>query len=294
MADLPNAFWSGWIAVITIVSLLGLAWLVVTIYFPRGGRKAEKEGPEPIWDENLREGSNAPPLWWFWMIFSAMIFSVIYLMLFPGLGAYSGALNWSQGRRLSESLEEFHRDYQPQRAAIIAASLTELQDDTGLMETARKIFSRNCSACHGVDGRGQASLFPNLMDIDWQWGGSPDQIEQSIRAGRNAVMPPWQTSLGEDGVTLTAAYVRALSEGNAEGLPGEVQFGTFCVACHGPDGTGNPLLGAPDLTDTTWLYGGSLEAITESLRNGRQGMMPAFNERLDDAQIKLLVAFLAR
>ncbi|MCB1669821.1 MAG: cytochrome-c oxidase, cbb3-type subunit III [Gammaproteobacteria bacterium] len=295
MADLPNTFWSGWIAVITIVSLLGLVWLVFTIYFPRGKADQEHQGPEPTWDDNLREGSNAPPLWWFWMIFSAMVFSVIYLMLFPGVGAFSGALNWSQGSRLAESFDDFRAEYQASRAAIVDAGLTELQDDTVLMETAEKLFSRNCAACHGVDGRGQASLFPNLMDIDWQWGGSPDQIEQTIRHGRSAMMPPWQASLGDDGVAQVAAYVKALSAGEAaEGHPGATQYGSFCVACHGPDGTGNPILGAPNLSDSTWLYGGSIEAITETLNNGRQGVMPAFGERLDDAQIKLLVAYLAR
>ena len=118
------------------------------------------------------------------MIFAAMIFSVIYLMLFPGVGAYRGALNWSQGSRLSESYDEIRREYRAERAAIADASLSELQNDTELMENAERLYSRNCAACHGDDGRGQASLFPNLMDIDWQWGGTPEQIEQSIRNGR--------------------------------------------------------------------------------------------------------------
>ncbi|MEZ5489772.1 MAG: cytochrome-c oxidase, cbb3-type subunit III [Gammaproteobacteria bacterium] len=295
MADLPNTFWSGWIAVITTVSLLGLAWLVISIYFPRGRPEIhEQEEAEPTWDENLKEGSHAPPLWWFWMIFSAMIFSVVYLMLFPGMGAFKGALNWSQGSRLTESLADYGQEYRPQREAIAASTLPELQNDTALMDTAAKLFSRNCAACHGVDGRGQASLFPNLMDIDWQWGGSPEQIEQSIRAGRNAMMPPWQASLGDEGVAQVASYVQTLAAGGNDEHPGETQYSAFCVACHGPDGTGNPMLGAPNLTDSTWLYGGSIEAITESLNKGRQGVMPAFADRLDDAQIRLLVAYLAR
>ena len=296
MADMPNTFWSGWIAVLTIVSLLGLAWLVISIYFPRD-RAEQREGheeTEPTWDENLKEGSHAPPLWWFWMIFGAMIFSVIYLMLFPGIGAYKGALNWSQGSRLAESYQEIQQEYRAERTAIVDASLSELQNDTALMDNAARLFSRECAACHGNDGRGQASLFPNLMDIDWQWGGTQEQIEQSIRNGRNAIMPPWLASLSEDGVAQVADYVQALPEGATENHPGKTQYDAFCVACHGPDGTGNPLLGAPNLTDSVWLYGGSLEAITESLNNGRQGVMPAFADRLDDTQIKLLVAYLAR
>jgi len=294
MADLPNSFWSGWIAVITIVSLLGLAWLVISIYFPRGKSEQLQEENEPTWDETLKEGSNAPPLWWFWMIFGAMIFSVIYLMLFPGIGAYKGALNWSHGSRLAESYNEIRQEYQAERTGILDASLSELQNDTALMDNAARLFSRECAACHGDDGRGQASLFPNLMDIDWQWGGTPEQIEQSIRSGRNAMMPPWLASLSEDGVAQVAGYVQALVEGGAENHPGKTQYDAFCVACHGPDGSGNLLLGAPSLADSVWLYGGSIEAITESIGAGRQGIMPAFDERLDDTQIKLLVAYLAR
>lgn len=296
MADMPNTFWSGWIAVLTIVSILSLAWLVFSIYFPRGGSRDNDghDGNEPVWDETLKEGSHAPPLWWFWLIFGAMIFSVIYLMLFPGIGAFSGTLNWSQGSRLAESYDEIRQEYRAERSAIANASLSELQNDTALMENAARLFSRNCAACHGEDGRGQASLFPNLMDIDWQWGGTPEQIEQSIRNGRNAMMPPWLASLSEDGVAQVAGYVQALSGGDAANHPGKTQYDAFCIACHGPDGTGNPLLGAPNLTDNVWLYGNSMETITESIGAGRQGVMPSFGDRLDDTQIKLLVAFLAR
>jgi len=295
MADLPNSFWSGWVAVITVGSLLCLVWFVVSIY--ASGRKRNGDhgnGKEPVWDETLKEGDNAPPLWWFWLIFCAMIFSVIYLILYPGMGAYRGALNWSQGSRLQESYADYRQDYLSQRTAIASAELPELQNDAALMETAARLFTRNCAACHGEDGRGQAALFPNLMDIDWQWGGSPEQIEQSIRNGRNAMMPPWLTSLSEDGVNAVAGYIQELSGGGGENHPGKVQYDAFCVACHGPEGNGNPLLGAPDLSDRSWLYGGTPEAITDSIANGRQGVMPAFDQRLDDYQIKLLVAYLVR
>jgi cytochrome c oxidase cbb3-type subunit 3 len=95
MADMPSDFWAGWIAVITIVSLLGLAWLVFSIYFAPETEPEDAEGP--VWDSNLREGSNPAPMWWFWLILAMMVFSVIYLMLYPGLGSYQGALKWSQG-----------------------------------------------------------------------------------------------------------------------------------------------------------------------------------------------------
>ena len=292
MADLPSGFWSGWIIVITLISLACVCWLTISLYF--GNNKAETDGEDPVWDEDLREGHNAPPLWWFWLIFSTMIFSVLYMMLFPALGSYEGFFNWSQGSRLAESTESFDQNFVAARARIMDMSVVELQNDIGLMETAERIFTRECAACHGLDGRGQASMFPNLHDIDWQWGSTPEQIEQTIRNGRQALMPPWEAALSADGVDQVAEYVMNISEPGAATLPGKANYDAFCVACHTPTGTGNPLLGAPNLTDDIWLYGNSPEAIRATIANGRTGVMPSFNSRLDDVQIKLLVALLAR
>ena len=291
MADMPSGFWSGWIIVLTIFSLAGLAWLTISIYFS----KEEEHGEvEPIWDNDLREGSAAPPMWWFWMLFGAMIISLIYLMLFPGLGNFSGVLNWSQGSRVAESFETFDENFMAERERIADLSLAEMQNDLDLMATADRIFTRECSACHGEDGRGQAALFPNLHDVDWQWGGSPEQIEQSIRGGRQAQMIAWGAMLGDQGVEQVAEYIQIIGEPSAESHPGKAAYDQNCIACHGMDGTGNPLLGAPRINDDIWLYGGDLETLKTTLRQGRFGVMPAFDERLDDMQIKLLVALLAR
>ncbi len=159
---------------------------------------------------------------------------------------------------------------------------------------AARLFSVNCAGCHLRENRDQGSPFSDLMDGYWQWGGSLAQIDQSIRDGRNALMPPWLDSLSEDGVREVAEYVAGLVAGNDQDHPGKIQFDAFCVACHGVDAAGNPVLGAPDLTDGVWLYGSSIEAITESIRDGRQGVMPGFADRLDDAQIRLLGNFLTR
>ncbi|MFM1896128.1 MAG: cytochrome c oxidase cbb3-type subunit [Pseudomonadota bacterium] len=296
MADMPNDFWSGWIVVITVVSLLALAWMVISVYFSKApDPTAHEPGTEPVWDGNLKEGNRAPPLWWFWLIFSAMIFSVIYLMLYPGMGRFKGMLNWSQDSRLTGSYEAFDDTFAATRTQILAQSVAELQADAGLMATAENLFDRQCATCHGTDARGQASLFPNLMDVDWQWGGSAEQIEQTIRNGRMAMMPAWGAALGEDGIRAMAEYVDDLGTDNAADHPvAATQFSQMCSACHGADGSGNPLLGAPRLNDDVWLYGNDLGDIMVSLRDGRNGVMPAFGERLDDVQIKLLVAFLAR
>ncbi len=292
MADLPTGFWSGWIAIITIVSFTGLGWLIFSIYFSADGEREETEGP--VWDENLREGSNPAPMWWFWMILSTMVFSVLYLMLYPGLGSYAGALKWSQGGRLNESITEFDTEFGGIRNLIAEAKLHTLQADDSMMASAQRIFDRNCTVCHGYDAKGQAAYFPDLTDTEWQWGGTPTQIEQSIRSGRNAAMIGWLQVLGDEGVEQVAGYVTQLGKSDADGHPGQARYNQLCVACHGLDGSGNAALGAPSLVDDVWLYGGGDDAVKLSIASGRTGEMPAFSERLDDTQIRLLVALLTR
>ncbi len=292
MADMPSDFWSGWIIVLTVTSLVALAWMVVSIYFFSGDDGSKHEA-DPVWDENLREGSVAPPLWWFWLILGAMVFSVIYLMLYPGLGSFKGVLNWSQDSRLKSSHTAYDNQFGQARAVVLNSTVEELQNNTTLMQTAKTQFSRNCEACHGVDGKGQATLFPNLKDSDWQWGGSAEQIENSIRQGRIADMVSWQSVLGDAGVSEVADYILNFGS-EAEDHPGKSKYQKFCVACHGIDGKGNQIMGAPNLSDDTWLYGGSKKALVQTISKGRNGIMPAFNDRLDDTQIRLLVAWLTR
>jgi cytochrome c oxidase cbb3-type subunit 3 len=292
MADLPSDFWSGWIVLITVVSLVGLGWLVYGVYFTNGG---ESPAEHAVWDETLREGARPAPMWWFWLILALLVVSVIYLMLYPGLGSYRGALQWSQGGRLEESFALYGLEFDERRAEIAAAALEELHADEAVMVSARRVFVQNCTVCHGPGGEGQAATFPNLMDDDWQWGGEAAQIEQTVRNGRQAVMPPLGPALGEDGVAQVTEYVVALAGGQStDGLPGQPLFATYCSACHGADATGNAILGGPNLADQIWLYGGSPEAITATIVNGRNGIMPPFGERLDDAQIRMLLAWLTR
>lgn len=291
MSDMPSDFWAGWIVVLTVVSFAGLAWLIFSIYFsvPEG----EEHEESPVWDGNLREGFHPAPLWWFWLILAAMVFSVLYLMLYPGLGSFQGALKWSQGGRLEQSMADYQAEFGGVRKLITEASIETLAADPTLMHSAQRIFDRNCAACHGYDAAGQAAMFPSLIDDDWQWGNSVAQIEQTLRSGRNAVMVGWLPILGgEDGVKRMADYVRVIGTDAAGGHPAATQYQMFCSACHGPAGAGNPALGAPNLADDTWLYGNSDAALYETLANGRQGEMPAFGERLDDTQIRLLTAWL--
>jgi cytochrome c oxidase cbb3-type subunit 3 len=294
MADLPQGFWSGWIVVIFSVGLGGLLWLVLGVFF--GKDKGHDTAHEPVWDGNLKEGDSPAPLWWFWMILSAMVFSVIYLMLYPGLGSFAGAFRWSQGGQLDANQRLYEAEFADARAALLERSLAELAQDTTAMQAAQRLFIDNCAACHGAEAAGQANYFPHLRDADWLWGGEPAQLEQGIRNGRSGMMIAWQAVLGDEGVANVADFVSKMATGPApaEDHPGRQQYMTLCVACHGPDGAGNVLLGAPRLNDDIWLYGGDLESIKYTLVNGRNGMMPAFEGKLDNLQIKLLVAWLLR
>ena len=291
MASIANGFWAGWVAVITIVSVIGLGWLVASVYF---GRESSAGVAHQVWDETLREGATPAPLWWFWMILALLATSVVYLILYPGLGSYAGVLRWSQGSQIAASLASHEERFGPGRAQITTSALQDLQQDEPAMRSAWHLFNNHCTACHGVDARGQASMFPDLRDASWQWGQDEQQLAQTITLGRQAVMPPLQAVLNDDGVAKMADFVIALSSATAS-VESEVAttYRNYCSACHGPDGAGMPLLGAPALNDSAWLYGGSTAAVRESIANGRTGVMPAFGERLNGAQIKLLTAWLA-
>ena len=289
---MPPDFWVGWVAVLTVASVVALGWFVVSIYFG-SDRTENAEGDSPVWDGDLREGDQPAPMWWFWLILATLVFSVVYLMLYPGFGSFSGALQWSQGGRLQQSMANWEQKFGARRSELAEASLPSLQADPALMATAERIFARHCAACHGADATGQANLFPSLRDDEWQWGGTVKDIETSIRNGRTAVMVGWAAALGEDGVRQVTDYVLELPRGASAEHPGKAHYDRLCVACHGVDGSGQPLLGGPSLVNDIHLYGGDAAAIEESIRNGRSGVMPAFGERLDDLQIRLLLAWLA-
>ena len=293
MADMPSQFWAGWIVVVTITSFAALVWLVIDIY--RDGNLGG-EVKDEVWDETLREGARPAPIWWFWFILALMAVSVVYVMLYPGLGAYRGALKWSQGGRIAERFSDYDAQFGARRRRILDLPLAELAADGETMRSAWRVFNNHCTSCHGRDAAGQAGQFPDLGDASWQWGKDETQILETIRSGRQAAMPGWQAAVGEHGVGQLADYVLTLAGGDAQpGIHAEGAglFQQFCAACHGPDGSGNPVLGAPALDDPIWLYGGDRSDVMRSIALGRNGVMPAFGTRLDETQIRLLTAWLA-
>ena len=292
MADMPNDFWSGYIIGLTVISFFALAWLIWNVYFTT---EPDDVAQSQIWDENLREGTHPAPLWWFWLILATMAFSVVYLMLYPGLGSFAGALRYSQGGELAAATAQFNAEFAPERNRIAALSGDQLAADAAAQRTGQHLFQVHCSACHGREAQGQARLFPSLTDDEWQWGSAAAQISQTIAGGRTGVMPPWIAALQAEGAEQVTRYVIALSEGrqdDPEVAAGKTRYEQLCIACHGLDGSGNVLLGAPPLNDSAWTYGGDYDAVYSSIANGRTGVMPAFADKFDATQINALTAWL--
>jgi cytochrome c oxidase cbb3-type subunit 3 len=291
MKDL-NSFWNWWVILITIVSILGCWWL---LHWTKGvsDRSEDKIGSTGhVWDENLQELNTPLPRWWLHLFNITIIFALIYLVLFPGLGNFAGTLGWTQISQYEEEVSTAtaaqetvfarFRDMEP--AALIA--------DDEAREIGGRLYANNCAMCHGSDGRG-AKGFPNLADASWQWGGSYDQVLTSITKGRMAMMPPQGVVLGEEGIPQVVAYVQQLSGQKADpelAAAGQARF-MVCGACHGMEGKGNPALGAPNLTDDAWIYGSHPNDIEYTIRNGRNGKMPAFENQLNEDRRRLLAAY---
>ena len=276
----------------SILNILGMVALLWWMRRRRGENVAETTGH--VWDSDLRELNNPLPRWWLWLFLITVVFSLVYLVLYPGLGNYSGVLGWSSASQYREQVQVGEAQLARTFAPFIGQPVETLAANAEAVRIGRNLFLNNCAACHGSDARG-APGFPNLTDRDWIWGGTPAAILETISHGRTAVMPGWRDALGGDaGVEDTLAYVLSLSgrsvpAGDVE--RGRAKFSTICMACHGADARGNVQLGAPNLTDQTWLYGGSVTAVRASIATGRQGQMPAFLDRLGDTRVRLLAAY---
>lgn len=288
-------FWSAWITVITLAVLLGVTWLLLAT------RKSEvnEEGTEVTSGhefDGITEYDNPLPRWWFNMFLATVIFSLIYLALYPGLGSFKGLLNWTSTGQWQEEMAQAEEVYGPIFAKYASISVEDLQkpENRAGLQMGQRMYANNCSVCHGTSGLG-AYGFPNLTDTDWLYGGDPEALRASLINGRQGAMPGWSSVLGEDGIQDVTHYVRSLSR--AEGVDldaaerGQTQFQTLCAACHGADGKGNMLLGAPNLTDNIWLYGGDFASVAHTLRVGRAGVMPAQKDLLSEDKIHLIVAY---
>ena len=315
-----TTFWSLWITFITVGTLVGVAIILRWCVKDRMGvAPGDDMGHEY---DGIRELNSDLPKWWTYLFVSTFIFAIVYLALYPGLGNYKGLLGWQSSDQTVTSIEEskasIARAQENKQLVQYAKELEDADayfgeafrklamtdDGSGLrpipeiaaneeaVKVGQRLFLQNCSQCHGSDARGQLG-FPNLTDNAWLYGGEPEAIVTTVMDGRIGEMPAWIDVLGEDGVKEVVSYTLSLSgrKVNArEAAAGKSRF-VVCAACHGTDGKGNPAVGAPDLTDNNWLYGDSRAAVTETVTNGRMGVMPAWKDIMGEEKVQLVSAY---
>jgi len=290
MSEFSHGFWDLYVALLTLLSIVACALFLKSQSVRKPG-SVETTGHQ--WDGDLAEYNNPLPRWWSWLFYITIVFSIAYLVLYPGLGSWRGTLGWSQVGQLKEEQAAAEKQFGPLYRRFAATDVETLAKDPEALAVGQKLFLNNCAQCHASDGAGSRG-FPNLTDRDWLWGGDANTIKATISDGRTGVMPPFGPALGPEGVKNVAHYVRSLSGLTTDPL--RVAFGRElyqqnCVACHGADGKGNAALGAPNLADKTWLYGSAEATVIETVTGGRTNQMPAHKALLDEARIHLLTAY---
>ena len=289
-----SSSWSIYIIIGVIIQIIAYAWLLLAT------SKTEVEGADHendtghVWDEDLRELNNPLPKWWLNLFILTIVFGFLYLALYPGLGNVKGLLGWTQEKQFKEEYAVVREARQEYFSQFKGKSIPELAKDPEALKIGGNIFANRCAVCHGSDAQG-AIGFPNLTDEEWLYGGEPEDIKTSITNGRHGVMPPFAQVLGEEGIQQVATFVRATWHGKP-GDPalveaGKQKFQNFCAACHGVDGKGNKVIGAPDLTNEIWLHGTSDVIIETVLHEGASGTMPAHKGVLEPEAIKVVAAY---
>ncbi len=291
MSDFVNIGWALYVAGITIAGLLFCVFILVVASKRRPMASDNTTGH--IWDEDLKEMNNPLPRWWMWLFVMTVVFAVIYLALYPGLGTNPGTLKWSSVGQWQTEQDKARAAMAPVYAKFTAMPAAALAKDTQAMGIGERLFINNCSQCHGSDAHGSKG-FPNLTDSDWLGGSGPEYIAKTITGGRMGVMPPMAAAVGTpEDVKNVANYVLSLSGSAHNNLAAELgkpKFAT-CAACHGADGKGNQAIGAPNLTDKVWLHGWGEAAIVAMVNGGKTNIMPAFEARLSPEQIHVLAAY---
>lgn len=314
-----SSFWSVWITVLSLVVIAG-CFLLLRVCSKNTTDVKEGESMGHSFD-GIEELNNPLPKWWSYMFYITIVFGLIYLALFPGLGNYKGLLGWTssnqsigtehgikadsaaaielaakEGLYVQYDQEVKHADekYGPIFAAYLATPLEELVKNQEALKVGGRLFLQNCAQCHGSDARGSKG-FPNLTDGDWLYGGELATIKTTIMAGRHGMMPPKGGLPIEDSeIAGLAEYVVKLSGREHDeklAAQGQGSFMKGCFACHGMDAKGNKFMGAPNLTDDVWLYGGSRGMVEETIKHGRAGVMPAWKDVLGEEKVHVITAY---
>lgn len=291
MSDFVSGGWSLFVAAVTIVGLI--ACLVLLAIASRRKVMANDNTTGHVWDEDLREMNNPLPRWWVWLFVLTVAFAAVYLAFYPGLGSNEGSLKWTSTGQHQAEVDKARAAMAPLYAKFVSQPAEALAKDPQAMAIGERLFANNCATCHGADARGSKG-FPNLTDGDWLYGGTHDKIKETISNGRQGVMPPMGAAVGTaEDVRNVANYVLSLSNSPHNAVAaqlGKAKFGA-CAACHGPDGKGNQALGAPNLTDKTWLHGWGEEVVVGMINAGKTNKMPAQAQRLSPEQIHVLAAY---
>jgi cytochrome c oxidase cbb3-type subunit 3 len=276
-------FWHWWIVVLTVATLIGLFWLLF------GNRTRPNTGEKTtghVYD-GIEEYDNPLPAWWLNMFVLSMVFSIGYLILFPGLGKFEGVLGWTQEKQWQQEKVKLDARFNDTLKKFADIPIEQLAKDEKARRSGQRLFSSYCATCHGADAGGNVG-FPNLRDNDWLWGGEPEQIRATITSGRMGSMPAWKGILDEKQLHDVSQWITSADKPDA----GAQVFSTYCAACHGQDAKGNILMGAPNLTDNIWLYGGETGQVKNSIFNGRNGRMPAHADVLSAEKIHVLTAYI--
>ncbi|HEV8037047.1 cytochrome-c oxidase, cbb3-type subunit III [Yoonia sp.] len=261
------------------------------------------------WD-GIKELNNPLPRWWLWTFYITIVWAIAYTIAYPAWPmvskATAGLLGYSTRGEVAQDIARFEDANAEISAQLASADLNVLNENPELMRYANSagaaVYRNNCSQCHGSGAAGFTG-YPNLLDDDWLWGGDFDNIEYTIRHGirneedwdaRYSEMTAYDDIFSNEEVDQVVQYVRLISGQEHDAALAEAGTELFldnCAACHGDDGAGNRDLGAPNLTDAIWLYGGSVDALEQTVRYSRFGVMPPWGERLTEAQIKAVTAY---
>ncbi len=257
------------------------------------------------WD-GIREYDNPLPRWWLWTFYATIIWGIAFTIAMPawpilGDRATPGLLGYSSRAEVEKEIQKYKEKNAAIDSRLVNASLDQLTTDDELknyaMNGGAAVYRTWCAQCHGSGANGTKG-FPSLIDDDWLWGGTIEDIYTTVSHGirfyddedtRDSEMPAWGEVLSDDELAAVVQYVLKISGGEADAAlaeQGAEVFADNCASCHGDDGKGMRELGAPNLTDAIWLYGGDAESITASVKNGRKGVMPAWAGRLSESQIR--------
>lgn len=293
MSDFITPFWALFVGITTVVGIV--ACLALLIFAGKARAMTDQDNTTGhVWDGDLCELNNPLPRWWTYLFVITLIFGLVYLLLYPGLGSHPGQFGWTSHGQMLKDIEKGDAQSAPLFAKYLAMPEEELAKDAMAMGIGERLYNNNCAQCHAADARGSRG-FPNLADNDWLWGGKVADIKKTLVEGRVGNMPSMAAALGaaEDAKNV-AQYVLKLSgspHDSVRAALGQEKF-VACAACHGADGRGMAAVGSANLTDDIWLHGYGEKAILEIINKGKQNVMPAWQGKLTEGQIHVLTAYI--